>query len=677
MKKIFISYSHKDEKWKERLSTQLQVLGLNDYCEVWDDSRIPPGKDWKKEIESALNRADVAILMISDDFLASDFIIKYEVPSILGLQKMETLEVIPVIVGPCQWETVNWLVSMQVFPQGGAPLSESSEPEIIKKLSTLAGRIEDIIKDKPDESKTIEKKTVLLTDLPQREIDLIGRDEELQMLGERLKKTERLLLVNGLGGIGKTEVCKRFFLCNYKRFSFAAWIDYVSSIKESMVNRIGIKRKGLELNESDTLDERFQKIMDFLKNLEEDTLLVFDNIEDPGDEHLGTLKKLPANIKVIANSRLHLEGFEVHPLDFLSARSCKDLFYNYYEGERDDSHAAKLIELCGSHTLTVELLARTARNAAMPVKTLYETLKNKGFNLNDIIGDKVHTFWHNEKERKRFFNHLLMVFDLSGVTDAGLHILVNLSVLPAVYIPVNDFSEWMGLKSKEEINALERKGWLRKSWSKKSGFTIFMHQVIQEVVRGKVIVGVEKCKDLIISLGNKLHCEPGENPLNKKEFVQFGESLLGHIVEDNNDLATLANNLSLIYKSLGQLEKALEFQLKDVKISEKILAKDHPDLATSYNNLSLIYKAKGKLEKALEFQLKANDIYEQVFDKNHPDLATSYNNLSLIYDDLKDYKKAVQYAEKAIAILQHLFPNGHPNLDTMKNNLELIKKEMK
>jgi len=377
-------------------------------------------------------------------------------------------------------------------------------------------------------------------------------------------------------------------------------------------------------------------------------------------------------------------------------------------------HLEKIIELCGQHTLSVELLARTAQNAAMPLKDLYAVLETKGFDLNAVIGDKVHTFWHNEQDRKLFFDHLLTLFDLSNVTGEERHILVNLAVLPAIYIAVSDISDWLGLESKEAITSLVRKGWL-----KKSGFTIFMHQVIQEVTRYRYTPGVEKCKALITSLANRLSLEPGENPMDKKEYVIFADTLLKHIDDQDEELARLSNNLSTIYnalgqleqalefqkkalkireavlaknhpslatsynnlstiyKALGQLEQALEFQLKTLEIKEEILSKNHPDLAQSYNNLSLIYKALGQLEQALEFQLKDVKISEEILSKNHPSLATSYNNLSTIYYTLQDYKKAIQYGQQAVAILQNLFPNGHPNLDTAKKNLELIKKEMK
>jgi hypothetical protein len=80
---VFISYSHKDEEWKDRLVTQLGVLEQEGILDLWDDRRIEAGEDWKPEIEQAINRASVAILMISANFLTSKFILSEEVPVLL------------------------------------------------------------------------------------------------------------------------------------------------------------------------------------------------------------------------------------------------------------------------------------------------------------------------------------------------------------------------------------------------------------------------------------------------------------------------------------------------------------------------------------------------------------------------------------------------------------------
>jgi tetratricopeptide (TPR) repeat protein len=338
--------------------------------------------------------------------------------------------------------------------------------------------------------------------------------------------------------------------------------------------------------------------------------------------------------------------------------------------------------MSGFHTLTVELLAKTAHHAAMSIAGLYEVLKARGFNLNEapgLGGEKVPTTWHNEKEKQRFFDHLLKVFDISGVTEEELFILVNLSVLPAVYMPMAWVRDWLKLKDNNAVVSLVEKGWLKRDDSQ-TETQLYLHPVMQEVVKHRARPNAGKCKELILSLARKLSVAPGENPLLKKEYMLYGESVVRALAmeaeETDADLATLANNLSMLHRDMGQPDRALEFQLKDIEISEKILDKNHPDLATSYNNVSSIYKAMGQLDRALEFQLKANDIYEAVLDKNHPSLATSYNNVSLIYKAMGQLDRALEFQLKTVAIFEAVLDKNHPSLATSYNNVSSIHQDM-
>ncbi len=85
---IFISYSHKDEVWKDRLRPHLQALELDDRIVVWDDRKIDAGDTWYPEIKDAINRARVAVCLISADFLASKFCVKEEIPAFLQRQRI-------------------------------------------------------------------------------------------------------------------------------------------------------------------------------------------------------------------------------------------------------------------------------------------------------------------------------------------------------------------------------------------------------------------------------------------------------------------------------------------------------------------------------------------------------------------------------------------------------------
>ncbi len=143
MPSVFISYSHKDELWKDRLAKQLGVLEREGVLDVWDDRRIGAGVEWLKEIEAAIDRASVAVFLVSADFLTSEFILSKEVPRFLEGRAKDKLRVFPVIVRPCMWKKVAWLSRLQARPLDGTPLDsfgEKWEGELVKIAEEIVER---------------------------------------------------------------------------------------------------------------------------------------------------------------------------------------------------------------------------------------------------------------------------------------------------------------------------------------------------------------------------------------------------------------------------------------------------------------------------------------------------------------------------------------------------------
>ncbi len=138
---VFICYSHKDKDLKEHIADHLRVVELGLNLEVWDDGKIPSGEDWYLQIEGAIGRARIAILVISTDFLNSLFIRGEEIPRLLKLQVEKGLKVIPVIARPCDWEADKWLASILCFPKGRA-LTKGDDTQIDEDdLATLAKEV--------------------------------------------------------------------------------------------------------------------------------------------------------------------------------------------------------------------------------------------------------------------------------------------------------------------------------------------------------------------------------------------------------------------------------------------------------------------------------------------------------------------------------------------------------
>jgi small GTP-binding protein len=117
--KIFISYSHKDEQFKDELVTMLAGLQGQGVIDPWQDRRIEEGDEWYRAIQDAMNDCDLAILLVSQHFIASRFIQDEELPRVLERRRAEGLHVVPVIVRPCKWTSQPVLKDLQALPRDG------------------------------------------------------------------------------------------------------------------------------------------------------------------------------------------------------------------------------------------------------------------------------------------------------------------------------------------------------------------------------------------------------------------------------------------------------------------------------------------------------------------------------------------------------------------------------
>lgn len=125
--KVFISYSHQDHRHLQRLRVHLRPVVRERKMEIWDDTRIGVGTEWRVEIANAIENAKVAVLLISADFLASDFIVANELPPILNAQKNDGLHIICVLIGPSRFESIPDLSKFQAInPPSRSILSISS-----------------------------------------------------------------------------------------------------------------------------------------------------------------------------------------------------------------------------------------------------------------------------------------------------------------------------------------------------------------------------------------------------------------------------------------------------------------------------------------------------------------------------------------------------------------------
>ena len=145
MRTVFVSYSHKDKKLFEEFKIMLAPAIQQGIVDLWDDTKIQTGAKWREEIQAGLANARVAVLLVSQNFLASDFIARKELPPLLNAAQEGGATVFWICLSSCLYEQTE-IANYQAAHDPTKPLDKLSKPhrqaalsEICAKLIRIAG----------------------------------------------------------------------------------------------------------------------------------------------------------------------------------------------------------------------------------------------------------------------------------------------------------------------------------------------------------------------------------------------------------------------------------------------------------------------------------------------------------------------------------------------------------
>ena len=137
---VFISYSHDDRPLFEEFKTMLAPAVRAGRLKIWDDTQISPGAKWREEIEKALATSKVAVLLVSANFLASDFITNDELPPLLKAAEQEGATIFLICIGACLHE-LSPITQFQAAHDISKPLDHLSKPERQAVFSEIAAKL--------------------------------------------------------------------------------------------------------------------------------------------------------------------------------------------------------------------------------------------------------------------------------------------------------------------------------------------------------------------------------------------------------------------------------------------------------------------------------------------------------------------------------------------------------
>ena len=125
---VFVSYSHDDQDWRRKFTLMLAPDVRNRRLELWDDTHIPVGDDWRRDIDDGVRRAGAALLLVTGSYLASRFIMEEELPALIE----HGVRLVPVLVEDCLWDREPLLAAVQWAHDPGrdGPLAAADPREV-------------------------------------------------------------------------------------------------------------------------------------------------------------------------------------------------------------------------------------------------------------------------------------------------------------------------------------------------------------------------------------------------------------------------------------------------------------------------------------------------------------------------------------------------------------------
>lgn len=508
---------------------------------------------------------------------------------------------------------------------------------------------------------------LILTHLPSISISgVIGRKQKLQELKEQSDCSDKIIVVQGLGGIGKTTFVKYFVEIYRSEYHHFAWIDAGKNIMEAFLQNTSLLDSLSLNNDIQKLDKNhgfsdnaFQLIINRLRQLrtsdkDDFNLLIIDNLSDEVEQkRLLEALALKPNWKVITTSRFTIDGVSPFTLSYLDLEDAMDLFSHHFTKENDKQLINDIVSRASLHTLTVELLAKTAQNhPGLSLKKLSSLLEKEGLDISKKVTIKMPNYDKGEVSTN-ITKCLNLAFDLSDFEENPLELfyLTCFSVLPPEDIPYTELKELFGVKygnkDAEEneidlLNSLANKGWLTKT---QTGYK--SHAVILDVIRRQQKPDYQTCFFLILNLTTKLKELNVQYSPELLKYLSFGQSILTYLDEARQPLFLLANEVFLGYHNLGFIDYSYDLRIEYLPVARESFNNDLSELrlcnfATYLSNLSQnahelfrIDNQEACLDDALKYQFEAIKFYEQIenpTDDERRKIANGYDGLaSLLY----------------------------------------------
>jgi tetratricopeptide (TPR) repeat protein len=574
---------------------------------------------------------------------------------------------------------------------------------------------------------------ISLTDLiPTNAAYIVGRTDELVGIQQQLQDRNTAVLVNGIGGMGKTTVAKKYMVEYGQQYAHRAWLNAAAGLREAFINNralldsLHIRKEVEDLVNGQQLQAAFECVVKKLKDLPS-ALVVIDNANHLSD--LVECKKYfdAVNCHFIITSRADPQGWAIIHIDALPESDAVRLFKNIHPSVSETNKDLKiLLKYLFYHPLLIELVAKTAKANALDTAKLKQSIQDNFIHGTDLKKRKIDVAPHSDAtneavKRATIEDYIWLIFqNVHNLYDHAKDLLRAFTLLPPATTFDEDFLEthfaqWHlteNMYDTLDIQLVES-GWLERDYSAEKP-SYKMHPLIADAVVKHLDVQVDFAESYIISLAKWIHyedTEPEHDLGEKNKSKPLAERLSSLFFKENTgSVAYLLDRLGTLEAEFGFYNKAVFYKKRGLEIVETIFDKNHRVIGLFQNNLGFVYGFLGNDQLSLELleaalssindgeeselntptcqsnlavvnrrlgnHTRAIELLEMALEsdtknygKEHPRISRYLSNLGNVYRDLGDYTRAAALLETALAIKLKFFDVEHHEVAKIQNNL--------
>src|SRR5579859_654068 len=280
---VYFSYADADEPLCKELEKHLGQLSRDGLITTWHKRQIVAGTDWTKILDRHLNTASIILLLVSSDFLASDYCCGTEMQQAMERHEKGEAHIIPILLRSVDWQSAPF-GKLQALPSNGTPITgwrsrDAAFADVAQGIRVVLQEVQRLTVNTPRTS------FPRIWNIPYpHNLVFTGREEILTHLTSALKAGQAMALsqpqaLSGLGGVGKTQVAVEYAYQHHQDYQAVFWT--LADTRESLVSGYITIARLLNLPEKDEQDQIIiiKAVLRWLTTHTE-WLLILDNADD-------------------------------------------------------------------------------------------------------------------------------------------------------------------------------------------------------------------------------------------------------------------------------------------------------------------------------------------------------------------------------------------------------------